>query len=202
MVNSARRGAVPIHLLRLLAGLFLAVLLAAAAHADTCNRAAFGSWKQLHHKDTRERVLEKQAIGPLHYRTGSGGTILVTSGSWRDPYTGKKLIGVPASEVQIDHLIPVCWAWQHGASDWTRSKRRRFYNDTRFLVAVEAGINAFKGDKGPDRFLPLNRQYACDYLHSFSRGVQIYGLRLSRLEHGRIDSATKDACGPRQVARN
>ncbi|MGM0953782.1 MAG: HNH endonuclease family protein [Pseudomonadota bacterium] len=53
-----------------------------------------------------------------------------------------------ASKIDIDHVVPLKWAWQHGANKWTKEKRERFANDPRNLWSVELSLNSQKGAKG------------------------------------------------------
>ncbi|WP_236079024.1 HNH endonuclease family protein [Marinobacter nauticus] len=46
-----------------------------------------------------------------------------------------------AAEVDIDHVVPLNWAWGHGASSWPRQKREKFANDPVNLIPVEASLN-------------------------------------------------------------
>ncbi|MCC7322150.1 MAG: hypothetical protein IT542_14370 [Rubellimicrobium sp.] len=204
------RFRLPLRLIAALSGLLIALalvqtparsdgMIAAATRwpgdeAPDCDRASFGGFTQRDHRDTRYHVLVAAAAGDLTFRQGSGGTVLVASGSWVDPYSGRLLRDVPAREIEIDHVIPVCWAWAHGASGWDRATRRAFYNDRRYLVAVEAGLNRLKGARGPDLFMPMNRDFACTYARIFLEGVAGYGLRVAPDEMARIEQARDLAC--------
>lgn len=45
----------------------------------------------------------------------------VLSGRWISPFTGNVIHN--ASEIDIDHVVPLKWAWEHGASEWSQKKR-------------------------------------------------------------------------------
>lgn len=180
---------------RLGTGLLLLMLATAAAASGSCDRASFGRWTQTDLKDTRARVLEASAVGPVVFRTGSNGKRIVASGSWQDAYSGRLYSGVRASRMEIDHVIPVCWAWRHGAAAWDRQRKRQFYNDVRFLKVVEQGLNDQKSDKGPDEFLPLGRDGACRYVILFQKGIREYDLALHPAENAAIESSRRQACG-------
>ena len=175
---------------------------AGAASSERCDRASFGAFQQKDYKDTRARVLEAQADGPLTFRLAKSGKHIVVSGTWHDPYSGKWLVNVPASTVEIDHVVPVCWAWSHGADMWDRETRRAFYNDTRFLIAVEQYWNAHKGSMAPDRFMPINGAFACEYVTLFLEGVATYDLRLSATEVADFAMTFDAACGWKVPAIN
>lgn len=49
----------------------------------------------------------------------------VITGRWISPFTGNIIQN--ASEIDIDHVVPLKWAWDHGADMWSGTKRERFY---------------------------------------------------------------------------
>jgi len=160
-----------------------------------CDRDAFGRFSQKDLKDTRARVLEDRAAGPYAFRDGSGGRQIMAFGTWRDAFTGDVLRNVPAQLVEIDHVIPVCWAWDRGAAQWSYDKRRRFLNDTRYLQVVRSGFNRAKRDMGPDEFLPPSRPHACAYVRLFQDGVRTYDLRLTDAEQVLLTGIETATCG-------
>ena len=95
-------------------------------------------------------------------------------GSWRGPYTGKVMN--KASDLDIDHIVPLSHAHKTGGSGWTRSQKRQFANDPENLLAVDDSTNQAKGDKSPARWKPPNKAYWCEY-GTHWRGVKRkYGL--------------------------
>jgi len=92
-----------------------------------------------------------------------------------DPYTDK--IFRDSSEVDIDHLVPLFYAWQRGAYLWSTSKRRRFANDERNLFAVQKSVNREKSAMGPTEWLPPNVKFRCSYITRFERVMRIYELQ-------------------------
>ena len=97
------------------------------------------------------------------------------SGRWISPFSGKVLY--KASEVDIDHVVPLKWAWDHGANKWTKAKREQFANDPANLLSVERSLNRQKGAKGLNQWLPPKNQ--CQYIVRFERVVKTYSLNLS-----------------------
>ena len=63
----------------------------------------------------------------------------VVTGRWISPFTGKVIQN--GSEIDIDHVVPLKWAWDHGAKTWSRAKREKFANDTVNLWPVELNLN-------------------------------------------------------------
>nr|WP_286715341.1 DUF1524 domain-containing protein [Marinobacter sp. tcs-11] len=45
------------------------------------------------------------------------------------------------SQVEADHVVPLRFAWEHGARTWTDDRRREFANDPRNILIVEASLN-------------------------------------------------------------
>jgi hypothetical protein len=142
-----------------------------SASLDDYSRDKFGhGWSDIDHdgQDTRQEVLIAQNTGNLVVNEKGR----VIRGRWVSMYSGK--IIVDASQVDIDHIVPLSWAWKHGADKWNQNKREQFANDERNLVAVEASLNRQKGDKGLDEWLPPKNQ--TQYKARFQRITTIYGL--------------------------
>ena len=68
-----------------------------------------------------------------------------------DIYTGDP---VHWRDTDVDHVIPLAWAWRNGASKWNRWKRKRFGKDGLNLAVTLANVNRAKGDKGIDEWQP------------------------------------------------
>lgn len=135
------------------------------------SRDQFGyGWADLDHDglDTRQEVLIAQNTGSLTYNEHGR----VVSGRWISMYSGK--VYYNASDLDIDHIVPLSWAWKHGADQWTKDTRKQFANDPRNLVAVGASLNRSKSDKGLDEWLPPANQK--QYKLRFQRIVKLYGL--------------------------
>lgn len=50
-----------------------------------------------------------------------------TSGTWYSDYDGATWTA--ASDVDIDHIVPLKEAWISGAKDWTADQREAFANE-------------------------------------------------------------------------
>lgn len=81
-----------------------------------------------------------------------------------------------ASEVHIDHIVPLAYAWKHGASDWTPAQREAFANDPANLQAVSATANQAKGDSGPSDWMPSIHR--CEYAQMFVSIADSYDLTI------------------------
>ncbi|MGH3917340.1 MAG: HNH endonuclease family protein [Pseudonocardiaceae bacterium] len=108
--------------------------------------------------DTRERVLLRDGVG---VQVGPGCS--PTSGSWPSPYDGATWSD--ASDVDIDHVVPLAEAWRSGASGWTQADRGSFANDLHGpqLIAVTDNVNQAKSDQSPDQWKPPLMSYWCTY---------------------------------------
>jgi hypothetical protein len=156
------------------------VVLAASGHAGSrCDRDSFGDWKQIDHMNTRHRVLA--LVGRDVEVSGADGEARkVVKGTWTSPFTGTTYRNVdPHGVLEVDHLIPVCWAWEHGAAAWSKEKRKAFYNDERFLVPVEIGLNRAKGAKGVMDFVP-DTEFACRYVELVAVGIGEYQIEMTQ----------------------
>lgn len=91
---------------------------------------------------------------------------------WVDAYSERTLDG----DTQIDHVVPLKWAWDHGASGWSRRKRRRFAGDLLNLAVTTASTNESKGAKGLDEWMPEDAMRAGAYTKRWALLCDRYGL--------------------------
>ncbi|SEF28687.1 Protein of unknown function [Amycolatopsis pretoriensis] len=108
--------------------------------------------------NTREVVLKRDGTN-----VATGSDCAPTSGSWKSPYDGATWTA--ASDVDIDHVVPLADAWRTGASSWTTAQRQAYANDLTDpqLIAVTDNVNQEKGDKSPDQWKPPLTSYWCTY---------------------------------------
>lgn len=150
----------------------------------------FGSWIDADGDcmNTRHEILEKISTGPVR-RSGCR----IISGRWIDPYTGR--IFTQSKDVDIDHMVPLKWAWDHGADRWDRAQRVRFANDPVNLFVVDAPTNRQKSASGPLEWLPPNASYRCEYVLRFKRIVLTYKMQMSNQERSNLDRLQSNLCG-------
>lgn len=84
-----------------------------------------------------EALIETSTVQPVQF--ASADRCRVTRGRWISPFTNKVIQN--ASNIDIDHVVPLAWAWEHGAWQWSDEKRERFANDLTHLWPVELGLN-------------------------------------------------------------
>lgn len=125
--------------------------------------------------DTRNDLLKLHGRD-VQFRTGSD--CVVVSMDLHDPYTGKDIAWTKAkaAEVQIDHVVPLSYAWQLGAARWDKEKRQRLANDVLNLLPVSGSANSAKRDSGPASWLPPNKEIRCSYAVRFAQVSLKYGL--------------------------
>lgn len=130
--------------------------------------------------DTRETVLKRDGSN-----VSTDSSCAATSGSWYSPYDGATWS--VASDLDIDHLVPLAEAWDSGAGSWTTSRRQSFANDlTRpQLIAVTDNVNQSKSDQDPGTWMPSRSAYHCTYVRAWVQVKYYYGLS--------VDSAEKSA---------
>lgn len=128
--------------------------------------------------DTRNDILRRDLV-EVTTKPGTRDCVILT-GTLHDPYTGTTISftrGQGTSElVQIDHVIPLAWAWRNGAADWTDERREQFANDAINLAAVDGSANQSKSDRGPALWMPPASGYHCSYAIGFVQVLDSYDL--------------------------
>ncbi|MFF8291107.1 HNH endonuclease family protein [Streptomyces sp. NPDC016309] len=125
--------------------------------------------------DTRNDLLRRDGRD-LRFRDGSD--CVVVAMTLDDPYTGETVQWrkQQAAEVQIDHVVPLSYGWQMGASRWPEDKRERLANDPLNLLPVDGPTNGRKGDSGPASWLPPHKAVRCAYAVRFAQVAKKYAL--------------------------
>lgn len=129
--------------------------------------------------DTRNDILDRDLVEKT-YKSISSCPIAVATGILHDPYTETVIAFTRGAKtgaaVQIDHIVPLAYAWDMGASTWTEDMRVRFANDPANLIAVQGDSNQSKGDKEPAKWMPPNTAFECQYVERFTDVLRAYGL--------------------------
>ncbi|MEU0073171.1 HNH endonuclease family protein [Streptomyces sp. NPDC006332] len=125
--------------------------------------------------DTRNDLLKRDGQS-LRFRSGSD--CVVVAMTLHDPYTGTTIQWrkQKATEVQIDHVVPLSYSWQMGSSRWSEEKRKQLANDPLNLIPAEGRANSSKGDSGPASWLPPSKQIRCAYVVRFAQVAVKYEL--------------------------
>ncbi|KAF4547653.1 Hypothetical protein D9617_38g090930 [Elsinoe fawcettii] len=135
--------------------------------------------------NTREVVLARDGTGVVQ----DSSSCAATSGTWRSPYDGATWTA--ASDVDIDHMVPLANAWRSGASSWTTARRETFANDRSSpqLWAVTDNVNQQKSDQSPDSWLPPLTSFHCTYARSWIAVKSKYTLSVTSAEKSALQTA-------------
>jgi hypothetical protein len=145
------------------------------------NRKSWAHWSDFDNDcmNTRHEILLAQADGPVK-KSPDG--CYISKGTWNDPFSGKTL--VRASDLDVDHIIPLKWASDHGGLNWSAKKKENFANDPMNLLAVDDGLNQSKGARGPTQWMPPNHAFRCEYLGLWQSGLSKYpSLKMTSREN-------------------
>lgn len=132
-------------------------------------------------RDTRQEVLVRDATGGVQFRPPRD--CVVVRGLWLDPYTGQSFR--EPRQLDIDHVVPLKNAHESGAWAWSKEKRQEYANylaDRWHLLAVQNSENRKKGEKGPDRYLPPDSSFHCDYIRIWSTIKRDWEIEMTEKE--------------------
>ncbi len=155
------------------------------------DRNIFGGWSDDDGdcQNTRHERLIDRSLDVVEL---SDDGCLAVSGRWNDPYTGNTYAA--AHELDIDHVVPLFYAWERGARLWESEKQRRFANDPANLLPVGTTVNRSKGTAGPLEWLPPAEEFGCEYLLRFSRVIERYDLTLPLDEVDALELLAAEKC--------
>ena len=143
-------------------------------------------------QNTQAEILIRDSHRPVKFKRNKGCN--VSWGAWKGPYTGKVMN--KASDLDIDHIVPLSHAHKTGGAGWTRSQKRRFANDPQNLLAVDDSTNQSKGDKSPARWKPPQKAYWCEYATRWRGIKRKYGLRVSVPEERSLRVMERECLSP------
>lgn len=163
-----------------------AITVAADATVDY-NRDEWKHWSSAGNScwDTREAVLYSEAkpgtaklLDKDKKETANKSQACsIVGGEWNDPYTGKTF--TEPTKMDVDHMIPLSYAAKHGGQDWDAKKKESYANYQTYaghLIAVDAGANRSKSDKGPASWKPSNKASYCSYATDWITISKTWGL--------------------------
>ncbi|MGW1724547.1 HNH endonuclease family protein [Streptomyces sp. NPDC002306] len=163
---------------------YLASLTVATENRTGYNRDLFPTWITISGTcNTREYILKRDGSNVT-----TDSACVATGGSWYSVYDGATWTA--ASDVDIDHLVPLAEAWDSGASAWTTAQRQSFANDVTRpqLLAVTDNVNQSKGDKDPAEWMPSRSAYACTYVRAWVQVKYYYNLKVDSAEKTKLSS--------------
>lgn len=142
--------------------------------------------------DTRDDILTRDLVQLTHVNTKRCPQA-VAAGTLRDPYTNETVAFVRGEKVgasvQIDHIVPLAFAWDMGARDWPDPLRKRFANDPANLLAVAGQANQDKGDLPPGEWMPPNTAFRCQYAIQFIAVLRGYHLPIDEVSARELHNA-------------
>jgi hypothetical protein len=133
--------------------------------------------------NTREVVLQRDGNNVV-----TDSSCAAVSGSWFSQYDG--ITETAASEIDIDHVVPLAEAWRSGANSWSTSRRQSFANDRNSpqLIAVTDNSNQAKGDRDPASWRPSRTSFHCTYARMWIGAKYTWGLSLQSSERDALNS--------------
>ena len=179
------------------------VVVPARVRGNDYRRAAFGdAWDDdttapggHNGCDTRDDILDRDLTDKTYAATKRCARA-VAGGALRDPYTNETVSFTRGNQVgasvQIDHIVPLAFAWDMGARDWTEELRKRFANDPANLLAVAGQANQDKGDLPPGEWMPPNTAFRCAYAVQFIDVLRGYRLPVDSASARQLRQATDD----------
>ncbi|MBF4619463.1 HNH endonuclease [Clavibacter sp. VKM Ac-2873] len=160
------------------------------------DRHAFGpSWSDTDRNgcDQHEDVLARDLVA-VSVVPGTQGCV-IHSGNLADPYTGQGIDYVrgagTSAAVEVDRIVPLPWAWSHGAAAWRADQREALASDLENLQAVDGPTMRDKREQGPAEWLPPGDDYRCVYAARFAYLVSQYGLALGEGDREALRAASR-----------
>ena len=151
--NSVQLTRIRFLMFKLFLSFSLLLLFSTSAIAcDAYDRKAWKHWVDTDKdcQNTRHEVLLEESLAPVTFKTSKN--CRVVSGSWLGAYSGKTF--TDASQLDIDHLVPLKEAHISGGHAWDVYRKRDYANDLSSplsLIAVAKGLNRQKGAFRPSR---------------------------------------------------
>ena len=135
-------------------------------------------------QNTRAEVLIVESAGPVSFTPNADGEEChVTGGEWHGPWSGE--VFTDASDVDIDHHVPLGHAHESGGWDWDRERKRAYANDLAHapsLQVTSASVNRAKGKQPPDEWRPDHTAGWCRYAADWVSVKAKWGLTVSKAE--------------------
>ncbi len=147
------------------------------------NREEWNSWidEDEDCQNTRHEVLQLESFVSVLF--SSDNTCYVQSGKWFDPYNGEYIYF--ASDLDIDHFVPLYNVHISGGWQWSEEKKTDFANnitDPDILIAVKNSSNREKSASSPDEWKPTNEFYWCEYAYDWIRIKHEWNLSVTNSE--------------------
>lgn len=144
------------------------------------NRNDWRHWEDFDRdcQNTRQELLISTSLAPATFTNARNCT--VATGLWIGPYTGE--VFTQASDVDIDHIIPLNYAHDHGGALWSPLLKKVFANDPDNLLVTQDNANQSKSDRGPSQYMPPLEAYRCEYMRRWKFLVAKYELAIDKAD--------------------
>lgn len=162
-------------------GLFERLRVEAERRTGYDREAVFAGWLYSGGQSTRDRVLAAEQL---------------PDGTWFSAYDS--VIVLTASDLDIDHVVPLAEAWESGGYAWSAGTWTRFGNDLedpRSLIAVTASTNRSKGARDPQDWWPPHAGYRCQYAADWVAVKARWNLAMDAAEQRSLDAQLESCSG-------
>ena len=158
--------------------------------ADSYSRSDWRHWSDYDRdcQNTRQELLIETSLIEPEFTHRNKCT--VKTGLWFGAYTGEAF--AVARDVDIDHVIPLKWASDHGGLAWSPLLKKVFANDPDNLIVTGASANRRKGARGPSEYMPREKS-RCEYVRRWTFLLSKYELKAGSKD-AKIISRTRKAC--------
>ncbi len=141
-------------------------------------------------QNTRAEVLIAESMAPVSFAPeDDGDRCRVISGRWVGPWTGE--VFTDASDLDIDHHVPLGHAHLSGGWWWSPDRKRAYANDLDdpvSLQATSAPVNRSKGKQPPDEWKPDEAAGWCRYAVDWITVKQKWELTVTVSEVAALES--------------
>ena len=161
----------------------------------------FGNWRDEDRDclDTRAEVLIRDSLISPSLKG-----CRVDSGRWLSVFDGRTHL--LASQVEIDHLVPLREAWDSGASLWSKDRRVSYANDLDFAGSLSAMTSALNGnckklcksDKDPTQWAPQTNR--CLYAQRWVAVKYRWDLSIDSAEKRVLSKLLSGKCGEARLS--
>lgn len=154
------------------------------------NRKLFNHWVDSDKdcQDSRTETLHKFNLST----NADKSACKIHRGKWYLPYTGQYTAN--PSDIDIDHIVTLKFAFEHGADKWSSEKKELFANDPQNLLPVKASANRSKGAKSIKEWLPPLETYRCQYIVRFLTVLKKYKLVITEEERKEFKNIKDTNC--------
>lgn len=147
------------------------------------NRNDWNSWidEDFDCQNTRHEVLQLESLVNVIFTNTDN--CYVQSGEWFDPYNGEYFYF--ASDIEIDHFIPLYNVHISGGWEWSSELKTIFANNLDkpdILIPIKKSTNRSKSAQTPDYWKPENESYWCEYALDWIRIKHQWNLSATQNE--------------------